>query len=399
MKTSRRTVLKMGPALAAAGWASTTASTVSAAVQDSSFDPWVEVHPDNVRHNVGEIRRRVSGRPILAVIKNNGYGSGVDNIARILDPLSEIEAVAVVKLQEAMVLRDAGIKKPILLMGPFTDKELEDVVARDIMPMIYTPVGDTLDRISSKLQKRIPLHICVDTGMGRVGVPYREAASLIKDLAGRESIQVEGVMTTLAEDKDGDKEQVRLLQSLCSPLEAEGAKLGRKHATSSFALFENPDTFMDMVRPGLSIFGVYSEQHFRTMNVVDLRVGMSLKCRVVYVKKLLKGDSAGYGRAYVAKEDVWVATLPVGHTDGWPRIAANGAKVRIGERLYPVIAAVSASHCIIELGAQTNVKAGDIAILFDWQDGSRPEDVSAACEASVYNLTMHLNPLLPKKVL
>ncbi len=399
MKASRRSVLKMGPALAAAGWVSTTASTASAAVQDSSFDPWVEVQADNVRHNVGEISRRVSGRPILAVIKNNGYGAGIVNIGRILDPLSQIEAVAVVKLQEAMALRDAGIRKPILLLGPFTDQELEDLVARDIMPMVYTPVGDTLDRISSKLQKRIPLHICVDTGMGRVGVPFREASPLIKDLAGRESIRVEGVMTTLAEDTEGDKEQVRRLQSLCSSLESEGAKLGRKHATSSFALFENPDTFLDMVRPGMSVFGVYSEQRFRTMNILDLRVAMSLKCRVIYVKKLLKGDSAGYGRAYVAKEDVWVATLPVGHTDGWPRIAANGARVRIGDRFYPVIAAVSASHCIIELGAQTDVKSGDLAILFDWQDGSRPEDVSAACEASVYNLTMHLNPLLPRRVL
>jgi alanine racemase len=101
----------------------------------------------------------------------------------------------------------------------------------------------------------------------------------------------------------------------------------------------------------------------------------------------------------VAKDDVWVATLPVGHTDGWPRIAANGAKVRIGSRLYPVIAAVSASHCILELGRETDVKIGDLATLFDWQDGSRPEDVAAACNASVYNLTMHLNPLLPRKVL
>jgi alanine racemase len=399
MKTSRRSVLKLGPALAAAGWASSASGAAPAEVRDSSYDPWVEVYGDNVRHNVAEISRRVAARPILAVIKNNGYGAGIANIGRILDPLPEIEAMAVVKLQEAITLRDAGIEKPILLMGPFTDEELESMVARDIMPMVYTPIGDTLDRISAKLHKRIPLHLCVDTGMGRVGIPYREAPGLIRDLATRKSIEVKGIMTTLGEVMEFDRAQIRRFQQLCDSLESEGVELGKRHASSSFALFENSDAFLDMVRPGMSLFGVYSEQRFRGMNVLDLRAALGFKCRVIYVKKLLKGDSAGYGRAYVAKEDVWVATLPVGHTDGWPRVAAKGARVRIGEKLYPVIAAVSASHSIVELGPRTDVKAGDMAVLFDWQEGSRPEDVSAACEASVYDLTMHLNPLLPRRVL
>jgi len=119
---------------------------------------------------------------------------------------------------------------------------------------------------------------------------------------------------------------------------------------------------------------------------------------VVYAKKLRKGDSAGYNRAYMAKDDVWVATLPVGHADGWPRAAAHGAKVRINGELFPVIASVSASHCIVEVGSEERVKIGDTAIFFDGQPGSRPEDVSEACGASVYDLTMHLNPLLPRRM-
>jgi alanine racemase len=399
MKTSRRTVLKMGPAVASLGWASPTLAGTPSSVKGSSFDPWVEVHGDNLRHNVGEVSRRVSGRPILAVIKNNGYGAGMANIGRLLDPLSEIEAVAVVKLQEAMVLRDAGIRKPVLLMGPFNEDELEQAVARDIMPAVYTPIGDTLDRISVNLQKRVPLHLYVDTGMGRVGVPYQEAAPLIKDLAGRKSVQVEGIMMTFTEDPEFDKEQLRRFHALCRSLEADGVRLGKKHASSSFALFQNPDAFLDMVRPGMAIFGVYSEQAFRELKVLDLRPILSLKSRVIYVKKIRKGESAGYNRAYMAKEDVWVATLPVGHTDGWPRGATQGARVRINGRLYPVIASVSASHTIVEIGPEPRVEVGDIATMFDWEEGSRPEDVSAACKASVYDLTMHLNPLLPRRVI
>jgi alanine racemase len=124
---------------------------------------------------------------------------------------------------------------------------------------------------------------------------------------------------------------------------------------------------------------------------------MALRARVAYVKQLERGESAGYGRAYIAKDDVWVATLPVGHADGWPRAAAKGARVRIGGDLYPVIASVSASHTIVEIGAESRVRIGDVATLWDWEAGSRPEDISAACGASVYDLTMHLSPLLPRK--
>lgn len=403
MKISRRTLLTMAPAIAPMGLATaTTRRALAAAVPEthhSTFDPWVEIHAENVRHNVREIDRRVSGRPILAVIKNNGYGTGVANIGRILDPLDAIEGLAVVKLSEAMALRDAGIQKPVLLMGPFDEKNLEDAVRRDIRPMVYTAVGDVLDRIAEKLQKTIPLHICVDTGMGRVGVPYWDAAPLIRDLAARSSIRIEGIMMTFTEDPEFDKVQLRRFDELCGTLESEGIELGRRHAASSFALFQNPDTFLDMVRPGMAVFGVYSEPPFRKMGILDLRPAMSLKARVVYVKKLPKGESAGYSRAYMAERDVYVATLPVGHADGWPRATAKGARVRIGDKHYPVIASVSASHTIVEIGDQPAVSIGDVATMFDGQEGSRPEDVSAASGTSVYDLTMHLSPLLPRRVL
>ena len=396
MKSSRRSFLKAVSALPALRWGSS--AYANAAARDSSFDPWVEIHGDNLRHNVREIHRRVGSRPILAVIKNNGYGMGIVNVARLLEPMEAIAGLAVIKLQEAITLRDAGIRKPILLMGPFDEKDLEGAVTRDIMPMVYTPIGPTLDRISTKLQKPIPLHICVDTGIGRVGVPYTEATSLIRGLASRKSVRIQGTMMTFTEDPEFDKEQLKRFQDLCRSVEREGIDLGKKHAASSFGLFQHPDAFLDMVRPGMAIYGIYPEKEFRGAGIMDLRPALGLKARVIYVKQLHKGDSAGYNRAYVAEKDVWVATLPVGHADGLPRAAAKGARVRIGEELYPIIASVSASHCIVEVGAEPRVKLGDEATFFDWREGSRPEDVAAACGSSVYDLTMHLNPLLPRRM-
>ena len=404
MKSSRRAFLEAGLGLpillnAAPSLVPAPQPSETAASKDSSFDPWIEIFPANLRHNVQEISRRVASRPILAVIKNNGYGFGVANVAQLLEPQAEVFGFAVVKFHEAISLRDAGVRKPILLLGPFDENNLADAVARNIMPMVYTPLGPALDKIAAKTQKPVPLHICIDTGIGRVGVPYHEAGLLVRDLASRKSVQIQGTMMTFTEDPDFDKEQLRRFNETCSSFESQGIALGKKHAASSFTLFQHPDAFLDMVRPGMAIYGIYSENEFRHTGVLDLRPALSLKARVIYVKKLRKGDSAGYNRAYLAKDDVWVATLPVGHADGWPRVAAKGAKVRINGELLPVIASVSASHCILEIGSEQRVKIGDVAAFFDSQPGSRPEDVSQSCGASVYDLTMHLNPLLPRRII
>ncbi|MBM4160239.1 MAG: alanine racemase [Ignavibacteria bacterium] len=396
MSLSRRAFLASGISLPALSWSSLRVRMPLEA--SSSFDPWVEISADHLRHNIVQITKRVGSRPILAVIKNNGYGLGLENVARVLAPLPEVTGFAVVKLREAVALRDAGIVKPILLLGPVGEAEIEETVARGITLMVYTPVGPLLDRVSRKLRRVIGVQICIDTGIGRVGVPFQEAASLVRDLAGRRSVRIEGTMMTFTEDPDFDREQLRRFRSVCDALEQVGIDLGRKHAASSFALFQHPDSFLDMVRPGMAIFGIYPEPEFRKTRELNLLPAVSLKTRVVYSKLLPRGESAGYNRVFRVDHNVWVATLPVGHADGLPRVATKGGKVRIGNALYPIVA-ISASHIIVETGTEQKVQIGDLATIFDWQEGSRPEDFCSACGASVYDLTMHLNALLPRHVI
>ena len=365
----------------------------------SAFDPWIEVHAANLRHNSGEVAR-FSKRPVMAVIKNNGYGLGVVSAAKVLEPHASIYGFAVVKLQEALDLRDQGIKKPVLLMAPVDERDLQLAVARDIMPMVYTPIGDLLERESRRLGRAIPIHINVDTGIGRVGVPHPQAAALIRDLAARKGVTIDGTMMTFTEDLEFDREQARRFTALTGELTAAGIRLGRLHAASTYTLFQHgPETSFDMVRVGMALLGIYPDAKFKAMRRLDLKPALAMRVRVAYVKQLAAGTSAGYDRAYVAKTDTWIATLPVGHADGWPRLAAKGGRVRINGRMYPVIASVSASHTLIEIGGTPAVKAGDVATLFDWEDGSRPEDVAGATGASVYDLTMHLSPLLPRTIL
>ena len=369
------------------------------ALGDSSFDPWLEINPRHLAQNVTEVARVAGDRPILAVIKNNGYGLGVVNVARVFAPLPQVAGLAVIKLQEALAIRDAGLTAPLLLMGPFEERDLNEMHRRSIMPMVYTPIGDALERVARSAGKPMRIHVCVDTGLGRVGVPFREATALIRDLSRRRGIVIDGTMMTFTEDKAFDQEQLRRFNTLAAEWRSLGLATGRRHAASSYTLFQHDNAGLDMIRPGMALFGVYPEPKFRSLNRMTLRPAAALRARVVLVKRLAAGDSAGYNRAYIAKTDTWLATLPVGHADGWPRVAAKGAKVRIGERYYPVIASVSASHTLVEIGPDAAVRIGDVATLWDWEEGSRPEDVAMASGASVYDLLMHLGGHLPRRVL
>lgn len=367
--------------------------------QDSSFDPWLEIAPRHLALNVAEVARASGGRPILAVIKNNGYGLGVVHMARALGAMPQVAGLAVIKLQEAMLIRDAGLTAPVLLMGPFDERNLADMHARDIMPMVYTPIGAALERVAADSGRPVRIQVCVDTGLGRVGVPFREATALVRDLASRRGVVIAGAMMTFTEDQAFDQEQLRRFAALAEEWRALGLDTGRRHAASSYTFFQHDNAALDMVRPGMALYGVYPEPAFRALNRMTLRPAAALRARVALVKQLPAGESAGYNRAFVAPADTWIATIPVGHADGWPRAAAKGAKVKVGARLYPVIASVSASHTIINVGPEPAVRIGEVATLWDWEDGSRPEDVAAACGASVYDLLMHLGGHLPRRIL
>lgn len=367
--------------------------------QYSRYEPWVEIHPEHVRHNVREIHRAVEGRPITAVIKNNGYGMGVVNAARALEGLDEVDALGVVKLSEAIQLRDAGITKPVILLSLCEGDELEEAVHRELIPMVFTPLGNELDRLAGRVGRPIPVEVKVDTGLGRLGVRPGEAMGLYRDLNGRDGVTIRGSFITFTEARDFDEEQIERFTRLLDAVEAEGLEVGHRHAASTTPIFRHPEAYFDRVRPGMALYGVYPQpEEQRAQDLMELRPAVALKCRVLQVKRLEAGETAGYGQAFEAREPTWLATLPIGHADGWQRDAAGCAEVRIQDRRYPVVASVSASHTLVDLGPETPVRAGDEAVIFDHREGSRPDDVHAACGVSTYDLTMHLSPDLPRHV-
>jgi len=364
----------------------------------AGYGPWIEVNREHLTWNAEQVSRRVGRRPILAVVKGNAYGHGLTGTARHLATLPAIHGFAVFKVDEALSLRAVGVTKPVLLLGPATDAEFEELVRQDVMPSIYEDRTALLVRLARALGKPVRVHLYVDTGLGRTGVPYHQALSLVTSVASSDAVQFDGVLTALTEDTEFDREQLRRLGTLCADAEDRGIDLGRRHAASSSAVFHLADAHLDMVRPGIALYGCYPGNADDERAEMVLRPAMSLRARVMYVKRLRVGDSLQYHRAYVAERPVRVATIPVGYSDGLPRSAVGTCSVLINGRRYPLIAGITSNHCLAELGDEPSVAVGDEVLFFGSADGGSidPHEVATRANLSVYGLLMGMNPLLPR---
>lgn len=361
------------------------------------YDPWIEVIPDALAHNVGQVRR-LGGSPILAVVKNHGYGLDYRIVARILEPMPDVAGFAIVRAEEALALRAQGVRKPILLMARAADADVAELVARDIMLSVYA--DDDPGRLPRLARARAPIavHAYLDTGMSRMGIPYHRALPLLRAVTGNRAFRLAGAFMTFTEELDFDREQLARFTKVVDDAREAGMTLGALHAASSHSVFHHRDVGFDLVRTGMALYGSYPGDFAVERPMAELRPAFRLRARVVRTDRLRPGDSVSYGRRYIAAKPTWVATLPLGHGDGYPRTAVNGAKVLIGERLHPVIGAVSASHCIIEVGDEERVRVGDIATVLGPDHPDIHPNVVAGATGSVYDLLMHLNPSLPRMV-
>ena len=359
-------------------------------------DVWIELNMDNIEWNLDKIRNHVK-KPVLAVIKANAYGHGLIPIARSLEK-SGIDSLMVCKLEEAIQLRESKVACPILNFGPFFPESAELLVKHQISQFVFTSNVKILGSTAAKMGKTAKIHIHIDTGMGRMGISYHEAFSLISELATFSNLKIQGISTTLTEDDEFDREQIRRLISICRRAEKDGIDLGRKHAASSAAIMSYPDSYLDMVRPGILVYGYYPSEKSQHNDKLALKPVLQLKCRVAAVKILRPGDSISYHRAYIAKTREKIAVLPIGYSDGYPfNMAGRGFALLNGERA-PIVGSVTANHLEVRLKLDSNVSMGDEAVLIGDQ---KNENISADklarwAEVSTYKILIGLNPLLPR---
>ncbi len=371
MATShRREFLKVAGAASAAvvltgvrtGEALSTGQAAERFDVDAQIDPWIELDLDNLASNAAEVRRQVGDRPIMAVVKCNAYGHGAVQIATALQDRSGVRHFMVIKTREATTLRQNGITGMILNAGAFTRHEVRALLEHDISQSVFSDAVDVLDEEAGRIGTTAKVHICVDTGMGRVGVPHREALSFIERVAGLPNIAIEGVFTAMTEDDDFNPVQIQRIEEVCSAAENQGISVGVRHAASTAEVERYPYAYLDMVRPGSCLVGLEPERQQH----MTIRPVMSFKTRVLYVKTMQPGESLSYHRAYPIEQVTKIATLPCGYSDGYPPVVSGMATVLIRGRRHRVVGPITANHMMVDV-TESDVSIGDEVVLWGTQ--------------------------------
>lgn len=357
----------------------------------TEFDPWIELSMKNLAWNIDQVKNKIEGTPIMAVVKCNAYGHGIVGIAKQMQK-NQIDRFAVVKVYEAVALRTNSIEGMILNFGGFSSSEAEQLVEFGISQSVYSDTVIDLQAAAQKLNKKAKVHIKVDTGLGRVGVPYQNALSYIEKVASMPNIQIEGIFTSLTEEDDYDPIQEARLLEIYRAAEKRGFSLGVRHAASSLAVAHYTPPFLDMVRPGNCFFGI------EPLPGMSLRPVMSMKTRVIYIKELNPGDTIGYHRAFKIEKKCRLATLPLGYSDGYPLSAVNKSQVLINGQRWPMIGYMSANHVFADITGNESIKIGDEVVLFGKQ-GTETISIGEVAEwagNSVYFTAVSMNPFLKR---
>jgi alanine racemase len=364
----------------------------------SSYDPWIELNLDNMGANLNNIRERVKV-PIMAVIKANGYGHGLVEVGRYLDQKG-IDYLFVCKLQEAVQLRDAGVACPVLNFGPFCPDDADTLVGKDISQSVFSKDVRSLNKAALKAGKKAHVHIHIDAGMGRAGISHRNALPFIEDVASLKGVHIAGTSMTLPQVHDFDRKLMERFLSLCREAEKKGIALGLKHAASSNGIMALPSFCLDMVRPGILLYGFYGLAEAQEENRLDLKPVLQLKSRVSAVKDLQPGDTVSYYRTFRAEKKERFALIAIGYSDGYPVKATGKGFVLIKGERYPIIARVTANHIEVLLKPESQVQPGDEVVLIGSQG---KENISALelaqwGEVTVYQLLARLSPFLPRRI-
>jgi len=332
------------------------------------YQTHVIVHLDHIRANLRALRAALGPRRrILAAVKANAYGHGAVAVSRLAEQ-EGIDWLGVATVPEGLQLRQAGIRLPILKLSPAFQEEMAEAVHNGLTLAVCDAANaEALQGVCAALDTGADVHLAIDTGMSRIGVQPLDAPGLAGFLGQRcPRLRIQGIFTHLpvSDEADPAYTEAQILRFKAA-VEAVQDRLGHKvelvHCANSGAVLGHPGGWLDLVRPGIMIYGFYPDPG--TPRSIPLLPGLSFLTRVSFLKKITAGTRVGYGLTWAAREDTWIATLPVGYADGFNRRFSNRGRVLIGGRSYPVVGRVCMDQTMVDLGPETTVQVGDPVVL------------------------------------
>jgi alanine racemase len=358
---------------------------------------WALIQLENLKANYRNIAALAAPAKVCAMVKADAYGHGAIEVARCLEKES-VGYLAVALLEEALELKMAGIKTPILILGTASSDDAEIIVEHGFTQSIYTAeIADALSKAAIRLGKKAIVHVKIDTGMNRQGIAYDEAEIYAHLLSSLPGLVVEGAYSHFSEADNPDTsfagQQMARFQDALEGLKRGSIVPALRHIANSGAILSMPDTFLDMVRPGIILYGL------STGPAVSAPQGfvpvMKVCSKIASIRLIQSGDAVSYGRTFIATKPTRVALLPIGYADGYPRILSNRAEVLVRGIRAPILGRICMDYCMIDVTHIPQASVSDEAVLFGTPDLPVGEIANLASTID-YEITCGISARVPR---
>lgn len=366
---------------------------------------YAQVDLDAIIENVKQMKAHIApDTQIMGVIKTDGYGHGSVPIARELEPLDFIYGFAVATAEEAHILRVSGITKPILILGYTFPYSYEMLAKEDVSQAVFRYDNiEELVQAARKADRRIKVHIKVDTGMGRIGItPDEEGFKFVKRLMQEPCIELEGIFTHFSKaderDKGSTEKQFERFTRFLRKIENElGLHIPLKHCSNSASIMELPEMNLDLVRAGIILYGLYPSPEV-DHKAIPIKPALSLYSTIVYVKNISAGESVSYGGLFTATKDTRVATIPLGYGDGYPRSLSGKGYVLICGKRAPILGRVCMDQFMVDVSEIPEAGVGERVTLlgFDGREHISAEELGELSGRFNYELACDLGKRIPR---
>lgn len=336
---------------------------------------YARIDLDAIAYNMEQMKQRIDGHTqIMAVIKTDAYGHGAVQVAQMLEKYDYIWGFAVATLDEAVVLRVEGIQKPILVLGCIFPDQYMEMLDNNIRMNVYTEdMAKEIANMARREGKTAYIHIKLDTGMGRLGFSITdESIEAIARINKLPNVRMEGVFTHFAKadekDKTFTKKQIREFEYMTKMLKENGVTFEYEHCSNSAAIIDVPEAKFDIVRAGISTFGLYPSEEV-DKEAVHLKPALALKSHVAFVKEIEPGTPVSYGGTFVADKKMKIATIPVGYGDGYPRALSGVGHVLIRGKKAPILGRICMDQFMVDVTHIEDASFGDKVTLIG-RDGN-----------------------------
>lgn len=365
---------------------------------------YAKIDLDAIAYNMEQMKKRLGGdTQLIAVVKTDGYGHGAIPIAQMFEETEYVWGYATASLDEAMVLRDAGIQKPILVLGCVFPDQYEDMVRYEIRAAVYTfEMAKGMSEAAERLGGNAILHIKLDTGMGRIGFPVsEESVECIERISKLEHVVLEGMFTHFAKADETDKTYTKMQHEqfvwMQRALLEKAIEIPYLDCDNSAGIIDFPDLKHDLARAGISLYGMYPSDEVN-QQVIDLKPALELISHISFVKEVEAGTSISYGGTFVAPEKMRVATIPVGYGDGYPRSLSNKADVLIRGKRARILGRVCMDQFMVDVTDIPKASFMDQVILVgaDGEEHISVEELSELSGRFPYEFVCCLSKRIPR---